>query len=264
MESIRLPVVVPKGISVMRRIAFFLGGDAGADPDFAAAQAVVVVGGVHDAAGGEVREQREGLVAQGGDAGVDEFDEIVRQNLAGEADGDAFDALGEQQREFHRQGDRLLAAAVVAGDPVGGFRVEDDFDGELGEAGLDVARGGRAVAGEDVAPVALGVDEQILLPESDDGVADRLVAVRVVVHRVADDVGDLVVAAVVHFLHGVQDAALDGLEAVVEVRHGALEDDVAGVIEEIVGIHRSKRGMLVRVVRHVGRMVKEPEASAQA
>jgi hypothetical protein len=48
----------------------------------------------------------------------------------------------------------------------------------------------------------------------------------------ADDVGDLVEAAVVHFLQRVEDAALDGLEAVVDVRDGALEDDVAGVVEK--------------------------------
>ena len=259
MDSISAPVVVPKGISVMRSIAFFLGGDAGADPDFAAAQAVAVVGGVHDAAGGEIREQGERLVAQHGDGGFDEFVEIVRQHLAGEADGDALDALGEQQREFHRQRVRLLAAAVVAGQPVGGLRVEDDLVGELREAGLDVSRGGRAVAGEGVAPVSLGVDEQVLLAEADDGGTDRLVAVRVVVHRVSDDPGDLVVAAVVDFIHGVEDAALDRLEAVVEVGHRAFEDDVAGVIEEIIGIHRAERGMLVRVVRHVGGWLKNPE-----
>ena len=56
---------------------------------------------------------------------------------------------------------------------MGGFRVEDDFVGELGEAGLDVTGGGRAVAGEGVAPVSLGVDEQVLLAEPDDGRADR-------------------------------------------------------------------------------------------
>jgi hypothetical protein len=117
-----------------------------------------------------------GLVAEGGDAGVAELDEIVREDAAGEADGDAFDALGEQQGELHRQGDGLFVAAVVRGGPVGDLGAEGDVEGELGEAGLDVTGGGGVVAGEDVAPVALGVDEELFLTELDHGVADGGVA----------------------------------------------------------------------------------------
>jgi hypothetical protein len=59
---------------------------------------------------------------------------------------------------------------------------------------------------------------------------------RVILHRVADDVGDLVVTAIFQLIHAVQNAALHGLEAIVNVRHGALQDDVAGVVEEPVAI----------------------------
>ena len=55
---------------------------------------------------------------------------------------------------------------------------------------------------------------------------------RVVGHGAADDSGDLLVATVVVFEKGMQNAALDRLEAVFEVRHGAVEDDVARVVEE--------------------------------
>jgi hypothetical protein len=58
----------------------------------------------------------------------------------------------------------------------------------------------------------------------------------VVFHGVADDVGDLVVAAVLELVHGVEDAALDGLEAVVDVGDGALEDDVGGVVQKPVAV----------------------------
>ena len=53
-------------------------------------------------------------------------------------------------------------------------------------------------------------------------------------------------------------AALEHMQAVEEMRHRPFEDDVAGVVEEIVGIHRSQRGMLIRIVRHEGRIVNEP------
>ena len=68
--------------------------------------------------------------------------------------------------------------------------------------------------------------------------------------------GHLVVAAVVQLVHGVENPALHGFEAVVEVRHRPLEDHVAGVIEEIVRIHRAERGMLVGVVGHRGGCLK--------
>ncbi len=232
--------------------AFFGGVDAGADADFSAAEAIAVVGGIHDAGGGEVREEGEGLVAEDGDGGVDEFVEVVREDFAGESDGDALDALGEEDRELHGEGDGFLVSSVVAGEPLGGLGVEDDVEGVYGEAGLDVAWCGCAVAGEGVSPVSLGVDEEFLLTDLDHGIADRLIAVRVVFHGVADDVGDFAVAAIVEFIHGVEDAALDGFEAVVEVGDGAFEDDVARVVEEVVGIHRAERGVLVRVVGLAG------------
>ena len=64
---------------------------------------------------------------------------------------------------------------------------------------------------------------------------------RVVFHRVAHDVRHLVVPAVFELVHAVQDAAVYGLQAVIDVGDGALKDDVAGVIEKpvaIEGVHR--------------------------
>ena len=67
--------------------------------------------------------------------------------------------------------------------------------------------------------------------------ADGGITMRVVFHRVTDDVSYLVVAAVFQLAHGVEDAALDWLKTVVGVRHGALKDHVAGVIEEPLAEH---------------------------
>lgn len=217
-------------------VLFVAGFDAGADADAAAAEAAVVVGGVHDAALGEIGEDVEILFAEGGDAGVAEFDEVVGEDAAGEADGDAFDALGEEEREFDGEGDGFFVSSVIGSGPVGDFGAEGDVEGELGEAGFDVAGGGGVIASEDVAPVALGVDEEFLLPELDHGVADGGVAMGVILHGVADDIGDFVVTTVFEFVHGMEDATLDGFEAVVDVGDGALEDDVGSVFEEPVAI----------------------------
>ena len=43
--------------------------------------------------------------------------------------------------------------------------------------------------------------------------------------------------AIVHLLQGVQDAALDRLQSVVEVRNRPLEDHIGGIIEEVLVVH---------------------------
>ena len=56
----------------------------------------------------------------------------------------------------------------------------------------------------------------------------------VVAHDVADDLGGLGVLLVeleAHLLHAVEDAAVDGLEAVADVGQGAADDDRHGVVE---------------------------------
>jgi hypothetical protein len=56
----------------------------------------------------------------------------------------------------------------------------------------------------------------------------------VVAHDVADDLGGLGVFFVeleAHLLHAVEDAAVNGLEAVADVGEGAADDDRHGVVE---------------------------------
>ena len=87
----------------------------------------------------------------------------------------------------------------------------------LGHPGLGVP--GAAAGRHRGAEVALPVDERIAqrprLDEPDEGVIDRLVAVRVVLtHDVTDDAGALVVPAVrpvAAVEHGVDDPAVDRL-----------------------------------------------------
>ncbi len=171
------------------------------------------------------------------DGGIDELDEVVGQDLRGQTHGDAVGTLRQQQRELDRKGHGLLVAAVVGAHPLGGLAVEHHVEGELRQPRLDVSARSRLVAREDVAPVALAVDQQVLLPELHQRVLDRGVAVGMVLHGLAHDVGHLVVAAVVDRLHGVEDAPLHGLQAILDMGHGALQDHVGGVIQKPVLVH---------------------------
>ena len=87
----------------------------------------------------------------------------------------------------------------------------------------------------------MAVQQQLALSDLDHGVPNARIPVGVVLHRVADDVGHLVETAVVHFTQAVQNAPLHGFQAVVLVRHCTLEDDVTGVVEEVVVVHATDR-----------------------
>ena len=211
--------------------------DACAHLHHAAALALVVLGTVGDAAGREVRQNLIRLTLQDGDGSVDELVEVVRQNLGRKARGDALGALGQQQREAHRQFRGFLVAAVVGGHPGRHLGVEDHLLGKLGKPCLDVTRGGVGVAGEDVAPVSLAIDQQALLAEGNQRAQDGLVAVRMVLHGLADDVRHLGVAPVVHHGHGVQHAPLDRLETVHDVRHRPVQNGIGRIVQIPVTEH---------------------------
>ncbi len=193
----------------------------------------------------------EALAAQDLHLRLEQLAEVVRQDGGGHAHRDALGA--EHQHHRHLGGQRLglLAAAVVARQRAGQRGVEQHLLRERGQAALDVARGGRAVAGHDVAEVALLLDEEAevevvqraaLVGQHHQRVADRDVAVRVQLHALADDVRDLGELAVVHRRQGVQDAALDRLAAVAQVGDGAVDHHVAGVFEEVPLHERLERG----------------------
>ena len=107
--------------------------------------------------------------------------------------------------------DRFVFTTIVGLHPLGRFGIEDRLECKLGEAGLDITRCSCAVSREDITPVTLAVNEQIFLTELDECVSDGRISVRVVLHRLADDVRHLVILAVIHRLHGMQNTALDGL-----------------------------------------------------
>ncbi len=195
-----------------------------------APQAVVVARHVDHAARRKVGIELERLAAQMRDGCMDQLVEVVRQDLRRQSHGDAVGTLRQQQREFDGKRHRLLLAAIVGEHPLGGLLVEDHVEREFRQPRLDVTAGGRLVAREDVAPVALAVDQQVLLPQLHQRILDRGVAVGVVLHGLPHDVGHLVVAAVVDHLHGVENAPLHGFQAVAHVGHGAFQDHVGGVV----------------------------------
>ena len=104
--------------------------------------------------------------------------------------------------------------------------------GDLGEPRFGVAHGRRRI-GVHRAEIALAVDQRHAhrpaLRHAGEGVVDRAVAVRVIfTHDVTDDAARLAVGPagdIAGFLAGVEDAAVDRLQAVAHVGQRAADDD---------------------------------------
>ena len=169
-----------------------------------------------------------------------ELAQVVRRDARGHADGDTFGTVGEQVGEARGQDGGFLVATVVVVLEIDAFFVDvaDHLHGQRRHLTLGVTGGcGAQVAGGTEVTLAgdEGVAQRPGLHEAREGVVDRGVAVGVVVtHDLTDDAGGLgergggAVSAVVH---GVQDATVDGLEAVAHVGQGSPDDDAHGVVE---------------------------------
>ena len=213
----------------------------------ATAQTVVVARNVDESARLEIGIEVKGFAPQAGDGRIAQLAEVMGQDLRTQPHGNAFGSLRQEQRELHRQGHRLLVAAVVGEFPLRRFGIEQHIEGKFRQSAFDVTRSGRLVAREDIAPRTLAVDEQVLTSHLGECIHDRRVAVRVKLHRFACNVRHLVVATVVHSLHRVENAALHGFQTVVKVRNGALQNHIGGIVQKPILVHPGE-GMHVHLV----------------
>ena len=69
---------------------------------------------------------------------------------------------------------------------------------------------------------------------------------RVVLHGVADYVGNFVESAVVQCLHGMQYAALHWFQSVLNVGDGAFQNHIAGIFKIPFAEHSRQNGLAVR------------------
>ena len=234
---------------------FFLGqvfgGDLGAHHEAAAAGLVGVDDAalaVEESAGGEIGtlhvlenfdEARLGILDEF-DGGVHDFGEVVRRNVGGHADRDTAGAVDDEVGNARGQNGGLERGLVVVGDEVDGLHVDvgEQFAGDARHAALGVTHGRGRIA-IDGAEVALAIDQRIAqregLRHAHQRVVDGGVAVGMVdAHGLADDLGALGVFLVVleaHLAHGVEHAAMHGLEAVAGVGQRAPDDDRHRVVE---------------------------------
>ena len=211
----------------------------------ASSGAIVIAGHVNETAGYEIGVETKFLAMQIGHCGIDDFVEVVRKYLRRQTHGYALGALGEKQREFCRQGHGLVLAPVVTQHPLRHLGTVQHIKCKLRKARLNVTACGRGGAREDVAPVTLSLDKEVLLAKLHKRVVDGRIAVRVILHCSTDYIGYLVEAAVIKRLHCMQDTALHRLQTVLHMWHGAFENHIRGIFQKPVLVHT-----LQQVTRH--------------
>ena len=172
---------------------------------------------------------------------LDDLGEVVRRNVGRHPHRDARRAVDDEVGEPRRQHDRLLQATVEVGDEVDGVLLDvlehRHRDARQPGFGVAVRRGGVAVDG---AEVPLAVDQRVaqreVLHHAHERIVEGDVAVRVVLaEHVADDRGALLERAAgvqPQLVHRVEDAAVDGLQAVAHVGQRARHDHAHRVVEE--------------------------------
>ena len=234
---------------------------AGADLHTAAAGLIErfhLAGIAHDlAAGREIRrgERCQNImfrVAQQRDRRFAHLAEIEPADVRRHADGDAHVRRDENVRERGRKERRLRGGVIVVRDKIHRVLVDiaEDLRADGRELRLRIARGcPRHIARVHFAEVALGIDKRreqraVPLGETHHRIIDGGVAVRVIVHRRADDVRRLRTRAgeKPHFVHAVQQLPVARLEAV-DLRDGA-RDDNAHRIGHVVVLERFGDGLL--------------------
>ena len=202
----------------------------------------------------EVGIELEWLALEIVDGSIANLIEIMWQNLTAQSHGNTLGTLCQEQREFGRERDRLLVSAIIRELPVGGFRIENHIESKLREACLDISGSSSTVARKNVSPVTLRIDEQVFLSHLYQSISDRRITMRVKLHGMSHDIGNLVVSSVVHALHRVEDASLYRFQTILNMRNGTLEDHIRCIVEEPVLIH-SAEVMYSRSIESVHRLI---------
>ncbi len=181
----------------------------------------------------------------------------MRRDGSCHADRNALRAVSKQVRESAGQHHRLFRLTVVVGAEFDSVFVDafEQKPRDFRHARFGVAVGCRVVA-VDIAEIALPVDQRIargeILREAHQRVVDRLVAVRMErTHHVADDLGGLLERSAgveAQQPHAVEDAAVNGLEAVAGIRQCPVHDGREG-IGEIALLERLAQRDLLNVHR---------------
>jgi len=165
----------------------------------------------------------------------------VGRDVGGHADCDALTAVDQQVGETAGQHAGFLLGLIKVGVPVDGvlFDIGQHFHGHAAHTGFGVTVSSRGVAVHRT-EVTLTIHQRVaqgeILCQTDHSVVNGCVAVGVIgAQHGTDGVGRLAVGmagVVAALMHGIQNTAVDGLQAVAHIGQGAGHDDRHGVVQK--------------------------------
>ena len=202
--------------------------DAPAAQDQAASREVWSLDTLHEFLIGRIR-LRDQL-----DHAVDDLAEIMRRDVGRHTDGDAGGTIDQQVRIARRHDDGLHERFVKVWREIDRFLVDicEHLKIQLAHARLGVSHGGGAVT-VDRAEVALAIHQRIargkILRQAHQRAVNGGVAVRMILtQNVADDTRALTIRLIrrdAQLVHGIENAAVNRLEAVAHIGQRAGNDD---------------------------------------
>ena len=81
------------------------------------------------------------------------------------------------------------------------------------------------------------IHEKVFLSDLYERISNRSITVRMELHGMPDQVGDLMVASIVQIVHGVQQAPLNRLKTIEQSGYSSFEDHIGGIVQEVILIH---------------------------
>ena len=177
-------------------------------------------------------------IVQHAHAGIDHLGNIVRGNIGSHTNGNTGRAVNQQIGKTAGKHSGLLAAFIEVGIPVDGILIDvpEHFIGQLAHSGLGITVSCGRVAVH-VTEVAVAIHHHIahreILRQADHSIVNRGVAVGVVLTQHITDAGcgllKRLIGSQTAFVHGVENAAVDRLEAVTHIGQRPANDDAHGV-----------------------------------
>ncbi|MNM78349.1 hypothetical protein D3C81_902470 [compost metagenome] len=165
----------------------------------------------------------------------------MRRHVGGHAHGNTGGTVEQDVRQTCRQYRRLIQGTVEVRYPVGSAlaQLAEQHFGVARQARLGITHGGERFRIVRRTPVALAIDQGVAVAErlghQHHGFIARRVAVGVeLAEYVTHGTRRLLVLGIgvqAQFAHGIDDASLHRLQAVADMRQGAVHDHVHGVVE---------------------------------
>ena len=237
------------------------------------AVAVVVFSYIHHPALLKVGEYLKLFAPQMGDLGINKLVEVMGQYKRTHTHGNTVGAQHQQAGHLRRQLGGFFFAAVVVGYEIGYVVVEHSFIRQFAQGTLGVTRRSGRRTGKDITEVTFFMDKVrcIHMPEPfsavavhfhtlnaaafvgkyHDGVANGSIAVRVIVHGVAHDIGGFGGAAVIVILiKGPQNSPLYGFQTIIHIRYGTGTYDITCVIQKVPIHHLAEKLVAAPFTHH--------------